>query len=1080
MNKNLANIENIYRLAPLQEVMLFQSLYAPESGAYMEQVTVPVAGAVDIQAVRRAWEEVLQLHSVFRTSFFWEDLQQPVQVVHRQVRLPWVERDLAYLPLEAREQAVQQYLAEDRRRGFDLSRPPLTRLAWFRMGSDQHCWIWTFHHAILDGWSVQIVLKKVTSFYLLLSQGLQPPPERIPPYGNYIEWLGRQDAGRASAFWRSVLSGIAAPTRLNVDRDVQTFSSPEDTFADELTFVPTLTTLRLKNLAGLHRLTLNTFLLGAWAILLARYSNEPDVLFGTVVSGRPADLPGVEDMVGMFMNALPMRVPVDPKARLVEWLRLIQAQQLESRRFEYSHPTEIQGLSDIPRGVPMYETVVVFQNFPVMTSWDELKHHSKGAGLIDRTNLPLTVMIIPASEILIKILYNCRRFDADAIKRMLGHLRVALDAIALNPDCALGDVPILTGGERKQLLDDWNNTKHALLHEDSVVDLFQAQQQRTPDAVAFICGDERITYAELNARANRLAHHLQALGVGPEVLVGLCIERSFDFVVALLAIFKAGGAYLPLDPAYPRERLEFMLKDAGVTVLVTLDRKVSAPSDGLTLVRLDADHQLLDCHPNTDPRTRRSPQQLAYVIYTSGSTGQPKGVEVEHMQVLNRLHWMWEAYPFQPGEVACQKTAANFVDSIWELLGPLLKGVSTVIVRDDELRDASRLVDELSRHKVTRLWLVPSLLRALLDFYPDLQDRLPHLAFWVTSGEALTPELFARFRSQMPRSVLYNLYGTSEVWDATWFDPSREIVSSDSAPIGRPIFNMQAYVLDSRMQPVPVGVPGELHIGGVGLARGYRNRPDLTDEKLVPNPFGDKPGARLYKTGDSARFRSDGNIEFLGRLDHQVKIRGYRIELGEIEAVLPQHPAVRQAVVMVRDGAEGETRIVAYVVPRENPGPDSAELRRFIRTKLPEHMVPAFFVRLDAIPLTPNGKVDRRLLPPPDGKDSASQRTLVAPRNETERILAGIWCEILGQKPEQIGVYDHFFTDLGGHSLLATQLVSRVRNAWQVELPLRRLFESPTIDALAQEIDSLRGSETLAAPGIQRLDREGFRVTRPE
>jgi surfactin family lipopeptide synthetase C len=909
--KDLGNIENIYRLAPLQEVMLFQSLYAPESGAYLEQASFPVAGPVDVQALRRAWEEVLQLYSVFRTSFFWEDLQQPVQVVHRQVSLLWVERDLTHLSLEAREQAVQEYLEEDRRRGFDLSRPPLTRFAWFRMSPDQHRWIWTFHHVILDGWSVQIVFKKVTALYQMLSCGLQPPPERIPPYGNYIEWLGRQDAGEASAFWRRVLSGIAAPTRFNIDRDAQTFSSPQDTFANDLIAVPALTTLRLKNLGRLHRLTLNTFVLGAWALLLARYSNEPDVLFGAVVSGRPADLPGVESMVGMFINALPVRVPVDPKACLMEWLRLIQAQQLESRRFEYSHPTDIQELSEIPHGVPMYESVVVFENFPVTTSWDELKNQPKGAGLIDRTNLPLTVMIIPASEILIKILYNCRRFDADTIKRVLGHLRTALDAIARNPDCALGDVPILTGGERKQLLDDWNNTKHALPRRDSVIDLFQAQHTRTPDAVAFTCGDERITYAELNARANRLAHHLQALGVGPEVLVGLCIERSFDFVVALLAIFKTGGAYLPLDPTYPRERLEFMLKDAGIAVLVTLDRMVSAlPSMGLTLVRLDADHHLLDRHPNIEPTTRLSPQQLAYVIYTSGSTGQPKGVAVEHMQVLNRLHWMWETYPFKLGEVACQKTAVNFVDSIWELLGPLLKGVSAVIVRDDALRDTSRLVDELSRHKVTRLWLVPSLLRALLDLYPDLQDRLPHLTFWVTSGEALTPELFARFQSQMHRSVLYNLYGTSEVWDATWFDPTREIVNRDCAPIGRPIFNMQAYVLDTRMQPVPVGVPGELHIGGVGLARGYLNRPDLTAAKFVPNAFSDQSGSRLYKTGDSARFLSDGNIEYLGRLDHQVKIRGYRIELGEIEAMLPQHPAVKQAVVVARDGARGETRLV--------------------------------------------------------------------------------------------------------------------------------------------------------------------------
>ena len=654
-----------------------------------------------------------------------------------------------------------------------------------------------------------------------------------------------------------------------------------------------------------------------------------------------------------------------------------------------------------------------------------------------------------------EIEYNTDLFDADTVKRLAAHYLILLQSIVADPDQHVHDLPLLSDAERRQLLIEWNATKTDYPREENIVSLFEAQVARSPEATALVCEEARITYAELNSRSNRLARRLQALGVGPEVLVGICIDRSFDFVIALLATFKAGGAYLPLDPSYPKERMAFMLKDAGASVLLTLTRFVQEiPVEGRKLFCLDADRELLGQYPDTSLANRLSPEQLAYVIYTSGSTGQPKGVAVEHRQLLNRVHWMWEEYPFAPDEVGCQKTAANFVDSIWEFFGPLLKGVPTVIIRDEALRDTSRLVEELARHRVTRIWLVPSLLRALLDLCPNLQERLPHLGFWVTSGEVLTPELFRRFCARMPAAILYNLYGTSEVWDATWFDPTRETVIDGQMPIGRPIFNVQTYVLDDNLQPVPIGVPGELYVGGDGLARGYLNLPQLMAEKFIPNLFDNRAGARLYRTGDLVRYRSDGNIEFLDRLDRQVKIRGYRVEPSEVESILSRHPSVRQAVVVAREDSPGGPVLVAYVLPNRGREPAPDALHSFVREQLPEYMVPSAFVMVDQLPLTPSGKLDRLALPALDTSRPTIRTAYAVPRTPIEETLAGVWAQILGI--ERIGVRDNFF-EIGGHSLLATRVMSRVRDAFNVDLPLRAFFENPTIAQLAELVEEARG-----------------------
>ncbi len=551
-----------------------------------------------------------------------------------------------------------------------------------------------------------------------------------------------------------------------------------------------------------------------------------------------------------------------------------------------------------------------------------------------------------------------------------------------------------------------------------------------------------LNYHELNRRANQVAYHLRGLGVGPEVLVGLCIERSLNMVVGLLGILKAGGAYVPLDPAYPRERLAFMLEDARVSVVLTEERLVaSLPDCRVAVVCLDSGWYIIAQYSDQNPVSGAIADDLASVLYTSGSTGRPKGVLGTHRATLNVLAWLWQTFPFAPQEVCCLQTSMSFVDSIQELLAPLLRGIRTILMPDEVLQDLPQFVQTLAVHHVTRILLVPSLLQVLLDTNVDLQRRLPSLALWCVSGEVLSQHLCACFFERMPHSRLINLYGASEdTADVTWYDTSLVHHELRSVPIGRPITNTQIYMLDRHLQPVPVGVPGELYVGGVGLARGYLNWPELTAEKFIPNPFSTEPGARLYKTGDLARYLSDGHLEFLGRLDHQIKLRGFRIELGVIEGVLGQHPAVHQAVVLAREDAPGNARLVTYVVPSREPVPTTSELHSFLKAKLPEYMVPPAFVLLDSLPLTPNGKVDRHALPAPDQARPELEGAFVAPHTPLELLLAESWQDLLGV--DRVSLYDKFF-DLGGHSLLSMQVIARVEKQVGLRLhPTDLMFQT--------------------------------------
>jgi surfactin family lipopeptide synthetase C len=1061
------NIEDFYPLSPAQQGILFHSLYQPESGVYFGQLLCVLRGDLNVSAFKNSWQKVVDRHPILRTCFLWKTLKEPVQAVRKQPALSWQQMDWRSLSASAQQQQLETFLKADREQGFDLTSAPLIRIALAQLETDNFQFILSHHHLVLDGWSLAIVLEEVFAFYQAFSQGEELHLKRPRPYRDYIAWLHQQDLSAAESFWRQTLKGLAAPTAI-ARGNIVAGNRLESSGEQQVIFSATATAA-LQSLARQHQLTLNTLVQAAWALLLSRYSGEEDVVFGTVVSGRPPELMGAESVVGLFVNPLPVRVKIDPQAFILSCLKELQAQQVEARQYEYSPLVEVQGWSEVPRSLPLFESLVVFENYPLDASLQEKIQNLKVETIrsLETTNYPLTLMAMPGAELTLKIIFDpscfedsamSKRLGGDAYARMLGHLQTLLEQMTANPERKLSELPLLSAAERQQLLIQWNDTQADYPKNFSIHELFAAQTERTPDAVAAICENEQLTYRELNAKANQIAHYLQSLGVKPEVLVGICLERSLSVLAAILGILKVGAAYVPLDPAYPQERRSFMLADAKFPVLLTQKNLLETlPEHSAKVVCIDAEWQEICRESDRNPAVKVAAENLAYVLYTSGSTGTPKGVLGTHRGTVNRC--FWNPYPFIEQDICCQKTSLNFVDSVWEIFAPLLHGLPTVIIPDRAVKDINQFLQTLSKQNVTRLVLVPSLLRAILDSFPDLDRRLPQLKYWICSGETLPVELCQQFREQMPQRVLINLYGSSEVaGDVTWYNATHCV---EQVPIGRPIANTQIYLLDRNLQPVPIGIPGEIYVGADGLAQGYLNRPDLTSEKFMSNPFGQEKldglgnyhQKILFKTGDIGCYLPDGNIEFLGRGDCQVKIRGFRIELGEIEAALSQHSSVSTAAVLLQENELGSQRLVAYLVPNSgfrNQHPELiSELRSFLKHKLPDYMVPSAFVLLDALPLTPNGKIDRLALS--QKCDYVSDETaFTEPQTPTEEKIAEIWTALLGR--EKVGTNQNFF-DLGGHSLMATQLISRVRSCFGVELALWDFFAAPTIQNLAERVE---------------------------
>lgn len=1033
---NTANIENIYELSPVQQGILFHSLYESESGAYFVQLSYGLRGMVNITAFERAWQRVVAHHPPLRTSFHWEGLDKPLQVVHKKAQLPLKQLDWRGINPEEQQEKFQAFLLSDRQQGFNLSEESLLRLTLIRLGDRHYHFVWSSHHIILDGWSGALVFKDFVLLYEAFCRGEEFPLRSGSCFADYIAWLQQQDLSQAEAFWRQTLQGVTAPTSLT-NLEVHNLSAQPEKYLEQSLKLSPATTTALKSWAKQHQLTLNTIVQGAWALLLSRYSGEDEVVYGVTVSGRPVDLPAAESMVGIFINTLPLRMKLDAEMFLLPWLGKLQGQLLEIRQYEYTPLVEIQGWSEIPRGLPLFESILVFENYPVdraLSDWQKnLEIETLSA--VDRTNYPLTISVIPGSQLEIRIAGDRSRFDTATITRMLGHFQTLLEGMAANPELRLYELPLLTVAQKHQLLVEWNQTQLEF-PQQCIHQLFEAQVEKTPDAVAVVFADQSLTYQHLNQRANQLARYLQKLGVGAEVPVCICVDRSIEMVVGLLGILKAGGAYVPLDPTYPLERLEYIQQDVRSPVLLTQKQLTAQLSSrSAQVVCLDTDWEEIKQQTPENLATATKSNNLAYAIYTSGSTGQPKGVEIAHSNVVNFLSAMQQSVGLNQQDVLLAVTTLAFDIAALEIFLPLTIGARVVVASREVASDGVQLSDLLNNSQATVMQATPATWRILL---PVGWQGSKHLKI-LCGGEALSRQLANQLLPQC--HGLWNLYGPTET--TIWSTVEQVEWGEDIVPIGRPIGNTYIYILDSNLQPTPIGVPGELYIGGAGVARGYWQRPELTTQRFIINPFLFQPDQRLYKTGDLVRYRSDGKIEYIGRLDHQVKIRGFRIELGEIEAVLAKHSDVQQVVVIAKQDS-----LIAYIVSCSGRTVTVSEFRDFLKQKLPYYMVPQAFVFLDSLPLTPNGKVNRNALADADTSIANFNDAFVLPRNAIEEVLAGIWAKILGV---ELGIHDNFF-DLGGHSLLATQVISRIRETFKVELPLRCLFESPSVAELSQRL----------------------------
>ncbi|MDF5727414.1 MAG: amino acid adenylation domain-containing protein [Rhizonema sp. PD38] len=1058
------NIEDIYELSPMQQGMLFHTLTAPNSGVYFQQICYLLQTQLNVSAFKKAWLRVVERHSILRTSFYWKGLDKPYQVVYRQVDLPWEFLDWRKLSLQEQQRQLEAFLKADRERGFELSQAPLMRLILIRVAEDTYQFVHSHHHIIIDGMSWSQLLKEFNSFYNAFCQGDDLHLEQPYPYRDYIAWLQQQDLSKAEAFWRQILEGFTVPTPLVVDKAAGSYSSQDEDYDRQHTQLSATFSDALKSFARKHQLTLNILLKGAWALLLSRYSTESDIVFGATSSGRPAALAEAESMVGLFINTLPLRVRVHHDDFLLPWLKKLQAQEVQIRQYEYSSLIQIQQWSEIPRDQPLFDSLLVFNNYLVDSTQNKLAQNMGISKYLsfEKTNYPLTVIVATSSELSITIAYNTHRFDRSIISRMLGHLETLLEAIVANPAWRLRDLPLLTAQESQQLLIEWNDTQVKYPRQQCIHQLFEAQVELTPDAVAVVFEDQQLSYCELNARANQLAHHLHSLGVKPEVPVGICVERSsfgtaaltLHMVIGLLGILKAGGAYVPLNPAYPPERLAFILQDAQVPVLLTQQHLMeNLPESQTRTICLDTDWGNIAKESQHNFISDCTTDNLAYIIYTSGSTGQPKGVLVNHANVVRLLAATQPWFNFNQQDVFSLFHSIAFDFSVWELWGALLYGGRLVIIPYWLSRSPQEFYKFLLTQQVTVLNQTPSAFRQLIQAEELLGGAQQlNLRLVIFGGEALELQSlkpwFERHGDQYPQLV--NMYGITETTVHVTYKPLTvaDLNLGLGSVIGRPIPDLQVYVLDQHQQPLPIGVPGEMYIGGAGLARGYLNRPDLTCQKFIPNPFSSEPNARLYRSGDLGRYLPNGDIEYLGRIDYQVKIRGFRIELGEIETVLAQHPAIRETVVLARETHSGDKQLVAYVVKSKERTLTTSTLRNFLREKLPEYMLPVVFVFLDILPLTPNGKVNRQALPNPDTTRPELDEAFVAPRTSEEKVLAEIWNQILGLK--QVGIYDNFFA-LGGDSIRSIQVQSQAQERGLC-FSLQQLFKHQTIHELVQNL----------------------------
>ncbi|MDY6838555.1 MAG: amino acid adenylation domain-containing protein [Thermodesulfobacteriota bacterium] len=1048
------SVEEVPMSFAQQRLWLLDQL-EPESAAYNIAAAFSLTGLLHVAALEHALNALIRRHESLRTTFT-EVAGKPQQIISPTLSLELPVIELRELSEAERNRAVRRLSAEEARRLFDLSQGPLLRATLLRMTEQEYVLLLTLHHIVADEWSMEVLFRELAVLYKALSVDRPSPLNALPiQYADFAvwqrQWLQGEELDAQLSYWKDRLADALPSLNLPTDRPrpaMQTFRGSRESR-------PLLSAAQLQALKALsveEDATLFMTLLAAFNVLLHRYTGQEDIAVGSPIANR--NRIELEGLIGFFLNTLVLRTDLSDDPTFRELLARVRETALEA----YAHqdvPFErlvekLQPERDLSR-TPLFQVMFVLRDGRRQTL--ELSGVTVTPMEVDTGTSKFDLILFVAEGedgLRGTVEYNTDLFHKTTIARMLGHYERLLEAIVSDPDQRVGALPLLTAPERHQLLVEWNNTRTEYPGKQWVHQLFESQVERTPDAVAVVFGDQQITYDELNRRANRLAWYLRRLGVGPDVLVGICLERSLDMVAALLAVLKAGGGYVPLDPSYPRERLAFMLEDAPMTALFTQTGLLETlPKHGAKTVCLDSGLEDLTREGETNPVNEGSTESLAYVLYTSGSTGLPKGVAMTHRSLSNLICWQVQNSALPEGARTLQFAPLSFDVSFQEIFSTLCSGGALVLISEESRRDPMELLGCVTAKSIERLFLPFVALQQLVEG-ADGRGTVPAgLREIITAGEPLQiTRQVASFFSRLTGCALYNQYGPTESHVVTAF--ALKGPPGDwplFPPMGRPIANTQIYLLDKDLQPVPPGVPGELYIAGVGLARGYLHRPELTATAFIPNPFGNDPGSRLYNTGDLARYLPDGNMEFLGRIDSQVKIRGFRVELGEIEAALREHPDLRDAVVVARQDGSADRYLAAYVVPVEILAPTISGLRSFLQERLPDYMIPSAWVMLERLPLTPSGKVNRLTLPAPVWKGPEMEDPFVAPKDPLELQLTQLFEDLLGV--QGIGVKSDFF-ELGGHSLLAVRMFTQIEKAFGKRLPLATLFQAPTVERLAE------------------------------
>lgn len=1060
--KSESNVEDIYSLSPLQKGLFFHWLLDKNSSVYFDQIEITLTGKLDIPLLEQSLNRLIERYDVLRTIFIHEKVKEPVQVVLKDRKQNIVFTDISEGDGE-KLSYIEAFKQKDREKGFDLSKDLLTRMTVFRTGKDAYRIVWSVHHIVVDGWSLGIIFKDLINIYKFLDEGLPVALQAPIPYRHYINWLEQKSKNEGLDSWRQYLEDYGQPALL--PRKPETGNRAKYKLARyDLSFDEAVTTA-LNAVVKMNEVTASIVVQTLWGILLHRYNHTRDAVFGAVVSGRPSEIDGIESMVGLFINTVPVRIKNPGGFTFSRLLREVQREAIFLKSYEYLSLAEVQKLSALGRN--LINHILIFENYPVRDEAGKIENKKNMPFNIDRveireqTNYDFNLYVAPGRCLSCGFNFNSEVYDHGGVKRIAGHFRNIVHQVVGDADIEVDNIEIIGAEEKNYILTEFNDTAEAYPEEKTIHEWFERQVEKTPDSMALTLVERQLTYRLLDSRADSLAFGLRKQGTGPGSIVGIMIERSPEMMTVIWAVLKAGGAYLPMDFEYPRERIRYMMEDSCATVLFSTTAIINRLGDRKFLPGFNMidpfDERLFLSH-GRNPGNSAIPRDPAYVIYTSGSSGKPKGVVIEHGNIVNFCCAMLSAVDFSPAYTILALTTISFDIFVLETIVPLVHGLKVLMVNESRQNDPRLLAGTILRNSVDMIQVTPSRLKLLLHNSGNF-DFLRGVRNLMVGGEAFPDDLLMELRSRY-RGKIYNMYGPTEtsVWSMV-----KELSGEKRVSIGVPIGNTRIYIVNRHQQLQPPELTGELFIGGDGVCRGYLNKPELTEERVTADPF--RAAGRLYRTGDLARLLKNGDVECLGRLDQQVKIRGFRIELGEIENRLLHHHEIGAAAVVAREDENGGKSLYAYYTAGKEL--TVSGIRAFLSEALPMYMIPAYFIRLERIPLTPNGKIDRQALPVASGARPNLESAYVSPRNMMEKKAAAIWRELL--RIEEVGVNDSFF-ELGGDSNKLIQLVSRLNDTFNKDIPIMKLFEYPTIRSFIRYFRGERSDEDLAEDRSGEID----------